>query len=230
MGQAASTNAQDKLAQKPAEVPLDTMISFAYETRNGVEPVVLFAKKLFADPCSLIGRSVIDVATESAGQGNASSFAVGVGPCDQCTVPTLFWWVNNDWRATEIPQPADLNKAIEGYVKPHGLNAMYHLLADEDLIITQVVRAVNRDGDVLRSAPVCPASAPVPVAANGANGANGIAKSVQNGVNSRSTQSIQGKQMQEVAQPSNNNSFWFWLIIIVLILLLIIAIVYASRK
>jgi hypothetical protein len=219
MGQAASTNAQDKLAQKPAEVPLDTVISFAYETRNGVEPVVLFAKKLFADPCSLIGRSVIDVATESAGQGNASSFAVGVGPCDQCTVPTLFWWVNGDWRATEIPQPGDLNKAIEGYAKPRGLNAMYHLLADEDLIITQVVRAVTRDGDVLRSAPVCPAPTPVPVAANGANG-----------VNSRSTQSIQGKQMQEVAQPSNNNSFWFWLIIIVLILLLIIAIVYASRK
>lgn len=221
MGLTPSKNSQYMTAptQTSSVVSLDDLLSFAYGTHHGLEPVVLFGKKLYTDPCSLVGRSLIDVSNELANKDGAVAFAVGVGPCDQCTVPTLFWWMNSDWRATQIPQQPDLLKAYDGYVKPRNLKATYCLLADKNLVITDVVKASKQKGGMIYSAKACPSTA---------TGNSAYMSDPTTAPSSAAPSSAPAPA--PAPTPANNHKWLFWLIILLIIILIIWAAVHYSRK
>lgn len=187
---------------------LDDVVSFAYEEKEGVEPVLMFVHDVLPNPCLLIGRTITSVAAEIASIPNKEegsvAFVVGKGPCAQCDVPTLFWWNSGkpsgsndkkgDWNHSPAENADKIKAAIKNYTGPNKLNVAYHLYANADLVITEVLRGVSLS--------------------------NGQIK-LENGCASV----VNGKNLQE----NGGTMWWLWLLIILLIVLVIWAVV-RSRK
>lgn len=126
------------------------LAGFIFERPANAEPILLFTRNAYTDACSLVGRSIIEVANELAKKDDGVIFAIGTGPCPQCNVPTLFWWNNRDWQNAAASDVDSIMKASAAYVVPKNLNYAYRLLGDRDLKITKVDSVFRRDGDTLQ--------------------------------------------------------------------------------
>ena len=137
-----ATSVQDNATWK-------AVAAHAFEKPDNAEAIILFAKDALPDNCGLIGKSIIQLANELARRDRVVAFAVGQGPCPQCTSPTLFWWDGNEWKKNDLPDVAAVLRAVDGYVLKNGLNSIYHLLGDKDLKVTSVSRSAKvADGTV----------------------------------------------------------------------------------
>lgn len=133
---------------------MNDILNYVYLSSENQEPVVFFVKDLTADPCALLGRHLIDVANELKRDG-AVAFAVGVGPCPECNVPSFYWWSGREWQNSSIPTLDTFRTAVDNYVIAKNLQGAYHLMADKDLKVTKIVRSVRRNGQQLQLADNC---------------------------------------------------------------------------
>lgn len=122
----------------------------AFEKPKDSEAIILFTRDAVTNPCDLVGKSVIELANDMARKNGVFAFAVGQGPCPECTAPTLYWWNGREWQHNVLADVSSVLRAVDGYVLKHNLNTIYHVYGDKDLKITSVLRSAKAsNGDVV---------------------------------------------------------------------------------
>lgn len=122
----------------------------AFEKPANSEAIILFSRTAVPNPCDLVGKSIIQVASALKDKDRAAAFAVGQGPCPSCTSPTLFFWNGKEWQNNVLADVPAVLRAVDGYVIPQRLGNVYHLYGDKDLKITSVARIAKvNDGEVV---------------------------------------------------------------------------------
>lgn len=119
---------------------------FVFEKKSGYEPIVLYTSDLASDPCSYLGKNILQIANDQRTSNNAIAFAIGEGPCLECTIPTLIWWNPhaNDWQNMQTSSLDTYLNRVTPYILSNNLNVAYLMYADPNLNISRVIRSYQQ--------------------------------------------------------------------------------------
>ena len=176
------------------------------------ENVLLFSRNVPSNPCLLLGKNVISLASLLTRMDGNSSFALGSGQ------PTFYSWQRGNWVANAIPNADALAMTLQQEIGPQEFNVFYHLEVDSDLNVTRVVHIGVRNDTDRNSFTLIPTCTEGTNDVTNSSSVNRTTSLVTPLVNTSADPTMTSSNPPG---PSNGWVNWYWLLILLLILLII---------